>query len=55
MDQAMVMITKLKAAREDVKRIMKVNDQTLEKTKKTQEDLKKMLKSLNQLLKNLGH
>jgi len=55
MNATEVIITKLKAAREDVKKAMIENEQIFKRAKKSQGDLDKMLGSLEKLLKDIGH
>lgn len=55
MDATGAIISKLKSAREEIKRAMTENEQIFKRAKKSQGDLDKMLGSIDQLLKNIGH
>lgn len=55
MDATGNIITKLKAAKEEIKKTMAENEQILKKAKKSQIDLDRMLGSLEELLKKVGH
>jgi len=55
MDATGNIITKLKAAIEEIKRTMAENERILKRAQKSQTDLDKMLGSLQKLLKDIGH